>query len=121
MAMGEALHVLGTFIVRDIFYFPVWWYSRGILYVGQQVRLSARRQAAFFAVGLWAKNLFVPMYGQYDWQGRIISFFIRLAQILFRSLGLSVWIVLLCFFGVAYLFLPIVLIFFIALHFPFSF
>jgi len=32
-------------------------------------------------VGLrvWLKNLFAPMFGQTDWQGRLISFFMRLA------------------------------------------
>jgi len=38
-------------------------------------------------LGVWIKNLFVPMFQQYDWQGRIISFFMRLFQIIFRFIG----------------------------------
>lgn len=43
------------------------------------------------AVGVWVKNLFVPMFGQRDWQSRIISIFVRLGNIVFRSIALAVW------------------------------
>lgn len=33
------------------------------------------------------------MYGQYDIQGRIISFLMRLAQIVGRSVALIVWLI----------------------------
>jgi hypothetical protein len=33
------------------------------------------------------------MFGQYDWQGRIISFFMRVVQIIARSILLCFWIV----------------------------
>jgi len=45
--------------------------------------LSANDQLAPM---LWLKNLLVPMFGQYDWQGRLVSFFMRLVNVIFREL-----------------------------------
>ena len=42
---------------------------------------------------VWIKNLFKPMFGQQDWQGRIISFFMRLAQIIIRFIIWLFWII----------------------------
>lgn len=116
MALGEVFTHVGSVGLRDIVAFPVWWYTKGIAYAAQKLVYSARRQAANFAVGLWIKNLFVPMYGQYDWQGRIISFVVRLVQIIVRSIAYVVWLVMLAFMGFFYLCIPPLLISFILLH-----
>ena len=72
-------------LVRDILYFPIWWYSRGLLKIIISMKdfLSDRQKQ--LALIIWIKNIFRPMYGQYDWQGMIISFFIRLFQIIVRG------------------------------------
>jgi hypothetical protein len=44
-------------------------------------------------VQLWLANLFTPMFGQRDWQGRIISFVMRLVQLMGRTIGFCVWVV----------------------------
>lgn len=116
MALGEVFTQMGLVGLRDIVSFPVWWYTKGIAYTTQKLVYSARRQAANFAVGLWVKNLFVPMYGQYDWQGRIISFFVRLVQIIVRSLAYATWLVMLAVTGVFYLCVPPLFVLFILLH-----
>lgn len=116
MPMGEVMTAMGGTALKDIFMFPVWWYTKGIVYMLEQLLLSARRQAASFAVNLWVRNLFVPMYGQYDWQGRIISFFVRLIQIIFRSIAYTFWLGILAGVAVFYLFAPLVLVAFIFLH-----
>jgi hypothetical protein len=72
----------------DIVYFPVWWYTRGIGYAGGYCFELLKSSSASLAPGLWLKNIFTPMYGQYDWQGRFISFFMRLVQIIIRSIAL---------------------------------
>jgi len=41
---------------------------------------------------IWIKNIFRPMFGQYDWQGRIISFFVRVFQIIVRFVIFLFWI-----------------------------
>ncbi len=120
MPIGEVMTAVGGVALRDIVSFPVWWYTKGIVYMLEQLLFSARRQAAFFAVSLWVRNLFVPMYGQYDWQGRIISFFIRLIQIVFRSIAYTFWLGILAGVAVFYVFAPLVLVVFIFLHIDLS-
>lgn len=52
-----------------------------------------------FSPGLWLKNIFVPMFGQTDWQGRIMSFFMRLVNVIGRSIALFIWIfIIFCLF-----------------------
>lgn len=59
------------------------------------------------APGLWLANLFVPMFGQYDFQGWLVSFFMRLVQIIARAFALALWLgVCLAFFFV-WLALPV--------------
>ena len=50
------------------------------------------------------------MYGQRDWSGRLISFFIRLVQIIFRGLVLIVWIFLLLALIIIWLIGPLLLV-----------
>ncbi len=78
-------------LFRDIIYFPVWWYSRGLVKFILGVRNFLINQQKALALLVWIKNIFKPMYAQYDWQGMLISFFVRLGQIIFRSLVMLVW------------------------------
>ena len=74
----------------DFIYAPLWWYTAGIVRAG---RFSARMIAAGnaqFAPGVWIAHIFVPMFGQYDWQGRLVSFFVRLVNVCVRSVFLLV-------------------------------
>ncbi|MDD2757772.1 MAG: hypothetical protein PHD72_00140 [Patescibacteria group bacterium] len=96
--------------VLDIFYFPLWWYTVG----AKHALLWCVGLLAYgndnFAPGLWLKNIFVPMYGQYDFQGRIISFLMRLAQIIGRSVALAVWLVLCLILFFIWLLIPVVIV-----------
>ncbi len=110
MAMGEMALAMGGLAIRDIVGFPVWWYTKGVAYMLQKLLFSAKKQAAFFAVQIWVRNLFVPMYGQYDWQSRIISFVVRLLQIIVRSFAYVVWLCVLAAVAVCYFVVPVVLV-----------
>lgn len=90
-----------------IFYFPVWWYTRGFVLFLKQLLNLYRDASQMFAVSLWMKNIFVPMFGQSDWQGRIMSFFMRVANIFFRSIGLLIWALCLLGLVIVWLLLPI--------------
>jgi len=81
-------------LIRDVLYFPVWWYGRGLLnlIIGVMHFLSDKQKA--LALLVWIKNIFRPMYGQYDFAGVLISFFVRLVQIILRSLFLLFWLIL---------------------------
>lgn len=82
---------LARFLFQDLFgsiiYFPAWWITRGFSYFINGYLSFLVRMQHRLAVGLWIKNIFTPMYGQYDAAGRIISFFMRSFQILARGAG----------------------------------
>jgi len=79
---------------RDLLYFPIWWYTRGLVRFAQSFGKSLRFKWQELGVGVWVKNLFVPMFGVRDIAGRLISFFMRLVQIIFRSLIMLFWMIL---------------------------
>lgn len=91
----------------DIFYFPLWWYSKGALYALRRCFNLLKSGNENLAPGLWLANIFVPMYGQFDFQGRLISFFMRLAQIIGRLCGLMIWLVFCSILFLIWLALPI--------------
>lgn len=82
---------LFTEFAVDFAYFPLWWYTQGFLrflHVAKNLMSAAN---ASLAPALWLKNIFVPMYGQWDWQGRVMSFLMRSINILGRSIAILVW------------------------------
>lgn len=94
-------------LIGEILYFPLWWYGRGLKNTLIWCFQKAKRGIINLGIGIWLKNIFTPMYGQYDIVGRIISFFIRLAQIIARSLFFILWLILLLLIFIFYLVLPL--------------
>ena len=97
-------------IIIDVFYFPIWWYSVGLARLLKNIWNFLRNQEQSLGFFIWLKNIFTPMYGQRDWSGRLISFFIRLVQIIFRGLVLIVWIFLLLALIIIWLIGPLLLV-----------
>lgn len=98
--MSTSTFALGTryFIIDflgGIAFFPLWWYTRGLALVLSWAGHSVSNQAKDLALGVWVKNLFVPMYGMTDWAARLISFVLRLVMIIGRGLLVLVWLMLL--------------------------
>jgi hypothetical protein len=105
-----SLKILGE-IGRDILYFPLWWYSRGLLNtVLKMVEFLKQRQKALGLL-VWIKNIHRPMYGQYDWQGMIISVFMRIVQIIIRSAIMLFWCVFALLAVFAWIILPLLVIY----------
>lgn len=78
-------------LVGGIVLFPIWWYTRGVMVAGKGALgafASADRNLGF---SVWLKNLFVPMYGETELSGRIVSFGVRLGVLLFRGIGVLAW------------------------------
>ena len=94
-------------IGRDILMFPVWWYTRGLVQLLGGLREFLANREKSLALLVWIKNIAKPMYAQTDWQGRLISFFMRLIQIIFRSLALLFYVVLTIFVTAVWLVLPL--------------
>lgn len=100
-------------LLWDIILFPFWWYSFGAWHAFQSALGSIGNEFNQLNIGLWAKNLFTPMYGQYDWQGRLISFFMRLAQIIGRFIFLLIWMIFAFAIFLAYLLLPVAVVYYL--------
>jgi hypothetical protein len=94
-------------IIMDIMYFPVWWYTRGAFLFTKKILNFLGNKQKSLALLVWIKNLHKPMYGQYDWQGMLISFFMRLVQIIFRSFVMIFWLIIAFGFFCAWLILPL--------------
>jgi len=104
-------------LIRDVLYFPVWWYTRGLLNLLLSLINFLSDKQKSLALLVWAKNIFRPMYAQYDWQGMLISFFVRLVQIIFRSLLMLFWLVLCLAAAAGWLVLPVLVIYEIIFQF----
>lgn len=96
---------------------PIWWYGEGLKLWFQRCSQFLRNYYAMIAIDVWVRNLFVPMFGFHDWQSRIISFFMRGAQIIARSMWFSIVILLVFCAFLFYLALPIILVSGLALAF----
>lgn len=100
-------------ILKDIVFFPFWWYSIGLVKTVKKLAGFVADKEKSLALLVWIKNLFVPMYGQRDIQGFIISFFIRLVQIIFRSIILLFWIAIALILFWIWVLAPILIIYMI--------
>ena len=80
--------------VVDLIYFPVWWYTSGVKHAGKFCYNFFQEANMFLAPGLWLKNIFVPMFGQTDLQGRLMSIFMRIVNVIGRSIGLLIWLII---------------------------
>lgn len=98
-------------IIKDLLFFPVWWYSYGVFDLIKKLKEFLKNKQKSLALFVWIKNIFVPMYGQYDFAGHIISFLVRLFQIIFRSVFMLFWISLALFIVLFWLFLPFLVIY----------
>jgi hypothetical protein len=90
-------------LLASVVHWPLWWYTRGLAHAAGWVQRSFSYYAQSTAIGVWMKNLFVPMFGQRDWQSRIISFFMRLAMIIGKGFMLMIWGILLTLILAGYL------------------
>lgn len=100
-------------ILWDFAYFPLWWYTVGFLRFLKNVASFLSEQWIIIGAGAWIKNLFTPMYGQRDFTGRAISFFIRIVQIIFRFIMFVFFVILSLASIIAWLILPPTIIFLI--------
>lgn len=72
--------------VAEILYFPIWWYGQGLVNTLEYFSNGIIEANRYTGLSLLLKNLFKPMFAQYDRQGRIISFFMRLVLLVYKSL-----------------------------------
>lgn len=68
--------------------FPFWWYTEGLLEAARWCARGLRYRWESAGIAIWVKNFFVPMYGQHDLAGRLVSVFMRLVVLVGRLIGL---------------------------------
>ncbi|MFH1286225.1 MAG: hypothetical protein ABII02_00550 [Candidatus Magasanikbacteria bacterium] len=103
--------------IIDLVFFPFWWYSAGLRRVLLYLWDLFLFANSYLAPGLWLKNIFVPMYGQRDWQGRLTSFIVRFFNVIFRGIGLFFWVLILLLMLFLWLAFPAFVIYMLAQSF----
>ena len=98
-------------VLRDIVYFPLWWYSFGLVEALKKVKNFIINRERSLGLLVWIKNIFTPMYGQRDIAGVLISFFMRLVQIVFRGVAMLFWLAAAVCLVAAWLLAPIFIIY----------
>jgi len=96
-------------LIGDILYWPLWWYSKGLINAGLFCINEIKAQEERLGLLIWVKNISTPMFGQYDIEGRIISFFARLFQIIFRAIFLLIWTALILAIFLLWIILPFII------------
>lgn len=91
----------------EVFRFPVWWYTRGFEHILLFIWREITSLAIFLNLPILFRNLFAPMYGQTDWQGRLISFGVRSVQLFFLAIVTILWTVILACFAVLWVLFPL--------------
>jgi len=108
------------FVVVDftlsVLYFPVWWYTAGVMKVLRLIRREVSSLGQSLNLKVLAQFLFKPMFGQRDIAGRIISFFVRIFHFLFLLIFTIVVTLLLLLLLVVWLLLPPFLLYNVLYH-----
>lgn len=110
MDMTSYIKAASTATLLDVLFAPVWYYTVGIAVAYRWLVASITSAWHMMGTGVWIHNIFTPMFQQHDWQGRIISFFMRLFQIIVRLVGFFILATALSAIFMIYLTAPLVLI-----------
>jgi len=90
-------------LAGSVLWFPYWWYTTGLIAILQATKNALIYRSRSFGIKIWIRNFFVPMYGQYDWTGRLVSVFMRFVVLIGRCIfmgfealiyvaGIALWI-----------------------------
>lgn len=104
--------------IAEILYFPVWWYGPGLVNAISFFRNGLVEANRFTGFTLLLKNLFKPMFAQYDRQGRIISFFMRLVLIVYKGLTFVVMVIFYLLTLIFWLLLPVAVLWGLTYNLP---
>jgi hypothetical protein len=106
-------------LILEIIYFPFWWYSSGLYRTGAFSLKQIAQQWNNMGMGIHFKFLFKPMYAQRDFSGRVISFFARFIQLIFKLVVFLILILIFLALFLLWIILPIIIIWQIKLNYEF--
>jgi hypothetical protein len=98
-------------IIGDVLYFPVWWYTKGLTDVATRMGQAFLDFLDELNIGILTKSLLKPMYGDYTWSGRLISFPVRLTHLCVLLVAAFVWGFILLLFLLFWILLPLFLVY----------
>ncbi|MBI3963796.1 MAG: hypothetical protein HY341_02240 [Candidatus Kerfeldbacteria bacterium] len=99
----NALRFIAVDLVWEFLYLPIWWYTRGVMRMARYVRDQVADLVDSLGFLILVRNFTKPMFGDYTRSGKIISFFIRLIQIVIYAVIIAVWCVVLAIVFVGWL------------------
>jgi len=108
---SSSLKYITIDLAGDLLYWPIWWYSKGLLKAAKICLNEITDQQERLGLLVWIKNISTPMFGQYDLEGRIISFFVRLIQIIVRFFLLLIWSILILVLFLIWLIFPVIIVY----------
>ncbi len=88
--VGAVARLLIFDLAGSVAWFPVWWYSTGLLNVVRAAHSTLAYRIRSYAFAIWIRNFFVPMYGQHDLTGRLVSVVMRFVVLVARGVALVV-------------------------------
>ncbi len=97
---------VGGELVGSVVYFPYWWYTTGLFGLIHWFQRALRFRWKSYGLGIWLRHFFVPMYGQYDWSGRLVSIVMRAVVLCGRGIALFLELGLYMIGGLVWLVLP---------------
>lgn len=103
---GALARLLFVDLIGSVAWFPIWWYTTGLKKMIQWCLDGLHYRVRQYSFAVWIKNFFVPMYGQYDWQGRLISVLMRTVVLTGRGVALVAEAVIYVFLVLAWAIVP---------------
>jgi hypothetical protein len=94
--------------IGELLYFPVWWYSIGLVTFIKTLGREWLTITDRLAIRILAKNMLRPMYADYSRPGRVISFVFRVLILGVRLVVLCLWSAVELVLILAWLFGPLV-------------
>lgn len=109
----SSLKLVFVDLIGDFLYWPIWWFTVGAAKWALFCFNKIKEAENYLGVRIWLANLFTPMFAQYDWQGRLISFFMRLFMIIVKTIILIAWSIIVFILLLAWFILPLFVVYFI--------
>lgn len=107
---GRTLAFILRELVGEILYFPVWWYTRGLVLAWRRLERQWWRMFDRLGIRFLLVNIGKPMYGDYTRSGKIISFFFRLFLVGWSLIVLGVWSAWIMLLFLLWILVPLVVI-----------
>lgn len=106
MLIWETIRFVLVDFALNVVYFPVWWYTTGLLKVVNLVKREAGGLIRSLNLKTLARFLFKPMFGQNDIVGRLISFYVRSVHFVILTVYTLIYTVVMSLLFIVWILIP---------------